>query len=431
MRILVYALHVTTLYTKGYIGGAWIRFIELQKRAEKFDIKYVLVEPPPKFGNNYESILVNSNGYKKIGDIASTIFEATIKGIRRVLKGDIDLILSPIESPHCVLPAFVTSMLTRTPFTVIIHNTPVFHALIEKYPNKKFTPSLRHFYNAIKHHKHRGKSISFVILSTLFNYFILKILRTTTIIGVGSGATYLQSLDKNLHVKEVFPANSLPSSAIVEGKKPFERKTYDAIYVGSLTKEKGVLDALYAWRLVTIKNPSLKLHLIGRVNNKKMLQQLNHLINKLDLGNNVYLCDNPFVGTSTEILLKSMKKSKIMLFPSTFEAWSFTVGEALSLGLPVIGYDIQAYKRAYPKCKALIKVPIGNLHKLAVEATKLFENPNNLLLLSKEAVQYMKNYYTWEQVISAEKKLYEEVIFSSSHTRWFIPEFVWRTSLKS
>lgn len=401
-----------TPYNKGYIGGAWIRFLEFLKRAEKFDIKYVLVEPPPKLGDNYESVLVNANGYEEIGATALAILEATIKGIRRALKGDLDLILSPIESPHCVLPAFITSILTGTPFTVIIHNAPVFHALIEKYPNKKFSLSFRHIYKAIRYHKHRRKSIPYIILSTLFNYFVLKILKTTIIIGIGSGATYLQSLDKNLHVKEVFPANSIPSSAIVEGKKPPERKTYDAVYVGSLTEEKGVLDAIHTWRLVTIKNPSLKLHLIGRVNDKMMLQQLNRLINKLDLGNNVYLCDNPFVGTSTEILLKNVKKSKIMLFPSRLEAWSFVVGEALSLGLPVIGYDIQAYKKAYPNCKALIKVPIGNLHKLAAEATRLFENPNNLMTLSKEAVQYMKNYYTWDQVISAEKKLYEEVISS-------------------
>lgn len=408
----MYALHIATQHNKGYIGGAWVRFLEFLKRAEKFDIKYVLVEPPPKFGDNYESILINAKGYEEIGDTAFAIFNATIKGIRRVLKGDIDLILSPIESPHCILPSFITSILTGTPFTVIVHNVPVFHGLIEENPDKKFSLTLRDFYKAIRYYKHEKKPIHYITLSTLFNYLESKILKTTTIIGIGSGATYLQLLDKKLSVREVFPGNSIPSIEIILENKSPEKKIYDAVYVGSLKEEKGVLDSIHIWKIVTKKNPSLTLKIIGRVNNKMMLQQLNKLIDKLDLGNNVYLCDDPISGVSTSELIKSMKQSKIMLFPSKLEAWSFAVGEALSLGLPVIGYDLQAYKRAYPNCKALIKVPLDNLQKFAAEVTRLFENPNKVLTLSREALEYMSNYYTWNQVISAEKKLYKEVIYS-------------------
>lgn len=417
MRILVYALHDATEYNKGYIGGAWIRFTEFLKRAEKFDIEYILVESLPKLGNNYETFLVNANGYKAIGNTVFTTLEATIKGIFRAFKRDIDLILSPIESPHCVLPAFVTSMLTGIPFTAIIHNTPIFHALIEKYPNKKFTSSLRHIYKAIRYHKHKRKSVPYIITSTLINYLSLKLLKTTTTIGIGSGAIYIQSLDKNIRIEEVFPANSIPSSALIEGDKPPEIKEYDAVYVGSLNKEKGVLDSIRTWHLVTKKAPSLKLLIIGRVTEKIMLHQINHLINKLNLQNSVYLCDNPISGLSTKTLLKSVKKSKIMLSPSRLEAWSFAVGEALYLGLPVIGYDIQAYKIAYPDCKALIKVPMGDLDKLAAEVIKLFENPTNIQTLSISAIQYMKNYYTWNQVIIKEKKLYKEIISQSFFAR--------------
>ena len=412
MKILAYALHISTQHNKGYIGGAWVRFVEFLKRAEKFDIKYVLVEPAPKFGDNYESILVNANGYEEIGDTAFAIFNATIKGIRRVLKGDIDLILSPIDAPHNILPSFITSILTGAPFTVIVHNVPVFHGIIEENPEKKFSLTLRGFYKAIRYYKHKKKSMYYIIFSTLFNYMVSKILKTTTIIGIGSGATYLNLLDKKLSVREVFPGNSIPLSEIIKEQKSPEKKIYDAVYVGNLKEEKGVLDSIIVWNIVTKKNHSLKLKIIGRVNNKMMLQQINSLINNLDLENNVFLCDDPILGASTSELIKSMKESKILLFPSKLEAWSFTVGEALSLGLPVIGYDLQAYKRAYPSCKALIKVPLGDLQKLATEVTRLLENPNNILTLSKEAVQYMTNYYTWNQVISAERKLYKEIIFS-------------------
>lgn len=384
--------------------------MEFIKRAEKYDINYVLVEPYPKFGKNYESICIGAHSYEDTAFIILTVFIATIKGIQRSLKGDIDLILSPIERLHCIVPAFITSLLTGIPFTILIHNAPVFHSLMEKYPNKEFKLTLGNIYQAIYYRKRKRKSISYIAVTAFLNYVILKILRTTTIIGIGSGAIYIQSLDKDLKVREVFPANSIPSNLTSKDNVFSLRKKYDAIYVGRFSEEKGVFDAINAWHLVKLKFPSLTLHFVGRAEDEMVLKRLNYEIDQLGLQNNVSLCEEPLVGDSSEVLLKKLKLSKILLFPSKLEAWAFVVGEALSFGLPVIGYDIVAYEKAYPGCTALIKVPIGNVNKIASEIIRIFENPNVFKKLSNEAFQYVKNYYSWEDVMAAEVKLYQEII---------------------
>ena len=414
MKILVYALHYTMIpHDKGYIGGAWIRLLEFLRRADKFDLEYVLVEPSPKLGDNYESIkAADIHSYTKVSDTALMILYATMKGIRRALKGDINLILNPIESPYGIIPAFITSLTTKIPFTVIVHNAPVFHNLIEKYPEKKFSSSLRGLYGAIRYHKHKGKPIHYAIFSTLLNYVIFKIMKTTTIIGIGSGATYLQSLDKKLRVKEVYPANSIPSS-VTTATKPSNSKSYDAVYVGTLNAEKGILDAIRAWKLVTDWDSSLKLAVIGSVHKDDkgteqplILDTIESLITHHDLKDNIQIIGDPLIGAQTKEMLKVMKQSKIMLNPTTLDAWSFAVGEALYLGLPVVAYDIQAFNRSYPNCKALLRVPVGNIRLLYHEVRNLLEKPSQLALLSKEALRFMENYYTWDQVIAAEKKLY-------------------------
>jgi len=434
VKILAYTLHYTMIMKdKGYIGGAWIRFMEFLRRADKFDLKYVLVEPFPRLGgDNYESIkAADIRSYKKVGDTALMILYATFKGIRRTLKGDIALILNPIESPYGTIPAFITSLITRIPFTVIVHNAPVFHYLIEKYPEKKFSSSLRGLYGAIRYYKHKGKPIHYAILSTLFYYAAFRIMKTTTIIGIGSGATYLQSLDKKLRVKEVFPGNSIPSSVSSAIKPSNSKKYYDAVYVGTLKAEKGILDAIRAWKLVTDWNPSLKLAVIGSVHKASVSEKttimdtIELLITRHGLKDNVHIIGDPMIGAQTEEVLKVMKESRIMLYPTTMDSWSFAVGEALSFGLPVVAYDIQAFNIAYQNCKALIRVPVGNIRLLYRKVRNLLEEPSKLASLSKEALRYIENYYTWDQVIAAEKKLYKSLFLgeiNKSYSKRLLPK---------
>jgi glycosyltransferase involved in cell wall biosynthesis len=414
MKILVYALHYTKIrHDKGYIGGVWIRLLEILRRANRFNLEYVLVEPFPKLGYTYESIeATDIHNYENIGDVALMIIYATIKGIRRALKGDVNLILSPIGTPYGVIPAFITSLLTGIPFTIIEHNVLVFQNLLEKNPEKKFYPSLGGFYRAIRYFKHKGKPLYYTILSTLFNYFTFKIKKITTILAIGTGVKYLHSLDSTLTVKELFPANSIPSSVLAF--KQSEVKSYDAIYLGSLTEEKGIIDAILAWKGVVDWNSSLNLAVIGSVKGSKiMLEKIKSLLKLYGLEDNVHLLFDPMIGAPTEYVLDVMAKSRIMLFPSTMDTWSFTVGEALSLGLPVVAYDIQAFKKSYPDCKALICVPIGDIKQLSYEVQQLLETPSKLKSLSEDALRYMEKYYTWDQVIAAEKKLYKSICFCS------------------
>ena len=416
LTILIFALHHP--YSTGYTSGAWVRLLEILKRAKAFNIHYVLTEPSPTFRDrckvNYESIPVCSNDYEKILGSAFVMLEATIKGIRRAIKRDIDLIVSPIEAPFCVIPAFVTSLITGIPWTAVIHNVPVYSRLPEdRLSQGGYSVSFEDLHQYLKQNKHKGRRTHFVILSTILNYILYKILKTTTIIGVGTAVRDLNIIDKHIRVKEVFPANSIPLNEITKARieEADESKEYDALFVGGLRSQKGIFDAINAWHLVARKNPSLNLYIVGKEREKGIVKRIEKLIERHNLIDNVHFLFDPLKGAPfvTDVW-KSMKKSRILIFPSTIDAWSITVGEALSFGLPVVGYDIFALKHAYGDCEAVIRVPVGDVNQLAAKVMELLENRRQLSKLGRDALQFVRNYYTWNDVVSAERLIYERLL---------------------
>jgi len=416
LTILIFALHHP--YSTGYTSGAWVRMLEILKRAKAFNIHYVLAEPSPTFRDrykvNYESVPICSHDYEKILGSAFVMLEATIKGVRRALKRDIDLIVSPIESPFCVIPAFLTSLITGIPWTAVIHNVPVYSRLPEDQLNPGgYSASFEDLYLHIKQNKHKGERTHFIILSTILNYILYKILKTTIIVGVGTAVRDLNMIDKHIRVKEVFPANSMPLNELTKAgiEEADESKEYDALFVGGLRSQKGIFDAINAWHLVARKNPSLHLYIVGKQREKGIVKRIKKLIERHNLIDNVHFLFDPCKGAPyvTDIW-KNMKKSRILIFPSTIDAWSITVGEALSFGLPVVGYDIFALKHAYGDCEAVIRVPVGDVNQLAAKVMELLEDPTQLSKLSRDALRFARNYHTWDDVVSAERSIYEHLL---------------------
>lgn len=416
LTILIFALHPP--YSTGYTSGAWIRLMEILKRAPIFKIRCILTEPSPTLGDrckvNYESIPVCSHDHEKILDNAFVMLEATFKGIRRILKRDIDLIVSPIETPFCVFPAFAASLITGIPWTAIIHNVPVYSRLPEEGLDRAgYSASFEDLHQYIKQNKHKGKRTHFTILSAILNYVLYKILRTTTVIGVGTAVRDLKIIDKHIRVKEVFPANSVPVEDITKARidEADEKKEYDALFVGGLRSQKGIFDAIDAWHLVVRKNPSLNLYIVGKQREKEIVKRIEKLIEGHGLTKNVHFLFDPLEGAPfIADVWKSMKKSRMLIFPSTIDAWSITVGEALSFGLPVVGYDIFALRHAYGDCEAVIRVPIGDVNQLAAKILDLLENRTQLSKLGLDAIQFVSDYYTWNDVVSAERSIYEQLL---------------------
>src|SRR4029077_2659721 len=116
---------------------------------------------------------------------------------------------------------------------------------------------------------------------------------------------------------------------------PDQEKIYDAVWTGRVHKQKGIEDLLATLVFLAAKLENFRAVIIGSA--KKTLAPQ---IEALGIGDKVH-----FSGYVTEEeKFQLLKSSRLFLMPSHYECWGIVIGEALACGVPVVAYDVWAYR---------------------------------------------------------------------------------------
>jgi glycosyltransferase involved in cell wall biosynthesis len=117
---------------------------------------------------------------------------------------------------------------------------------------------------------------------------------------------------------------------------PEQKKQFDVIWIGRVHRQKGIEDLLATLAYLGRKVPDLRAVLVGQLEGALRPQ-----IEALGLTNQV-----TFAGLVRDDAEKFrlFKTSRVFLMPSNYESWGIVVGEALVSGVPVVAYDIDAYR---------------------------------------------------------------------------------------
>jgi len=170
------------------------------------------------------------------------------------------------------------------------------------------------------------------------------------------------------------------NNAVASGKR------YDACWMGRYHPMRGCEDLISIWELVCKEKGEAKLAIIGSAG--KILEPLireKHLENNIDI-----------LGFVTdEVKFKTIKESKMLIFPSYNESGSTTINDGMACGLPVIAYDLSVYKSMYPR--GMLEVPLGNQGVFASEVIKLLKEDGRREQLSVEAKE-IASQWSWERV---------------------------------
>lgn len=151
------------------------------------------------------------------------------------------------------------------------------------------------------------------------------------------------------YAKEKMPG--IPCICIPNTVKPYdqiadlsiEKKKYTVLHVGRLAKDhKQQHILIQAFAQIADKYPQWNLEFWGS-GNELYKKELLQLIGKMNLEHRVFLC-----GATHEILQKYMN-ADIFAFPSAYEGFPLALTEAMSAGLPVVGY------RSCQACSDIIK----------------------------------------------------------------------------
>lgn len=128
--------------------------------------------------------------------------------------------------------------------------------------------------------------------------------------------------------------NRLSQESIVETDEKLMNKPaesgFNFINLGSLYQQKGQWYLTRSFRKVIDKYPEARLFILGE---GPLKEELENLVKKLDLENNVYLLGN------RENVFPYLKNSDCFVFSSLWEGFPMTIMEALCLNLPIISTD--------------------------------------------------------------------------------------------
>jgi glycosyltransferase involved in cell wall biosynthesis len=115
---------------------------------------------------------------------------------------------------------------------------------------------------------------------------------------------------------------------------PFQKKEFDVVWLGRVHRQKGIDDLLATLVFLSREIKNFRAVLVGR------LDELEPKLTELNLSGCVTLSGL----VSEEEKFRLFKASRVFLMPSRQESWGIVVAEALACDVPVVAYDLPAYR---------------------------------------------------------------------------------------
>lgn len=149
-------------------------------------------------------------------------------------------------------------------------------------------------------------------------------------------------------------------------------RTTDACYVGRVAPSKGILDLLTVWERLRNWGLTPKLVIAGPVYSSGFEQRIRKETVARGLEAQVIRIARYISSEEKKQLLET---SRIFLFPSYEEGWSFGVMEAIRFGAVPVVYDLPAYD--YLSISG-VRAPLGDTKSMATIVRTLLEHPERL-----------------------------------------------------
>jgi glycosyltransferase involved in cell wall biosynthesis len=165
------------------------------------------------------------------------------------------------------------------------------------------------------------------------------------------------------------------------------------LYLGALTRAKGVDDALAAACEIARAVPSLEFVLAGEWASPGYAAETRRLVEASGLSKVVRFA-GPATGEAKQALLA---RAWVLIVPSHSEGQPWVILEAMSAGLPVVATDTGAIAETVQHGVEGFVVPVGDTHALATGVTALLNDQDLWARTSRAAVRRYQEEFTLER----------------------------------
>lgn len=187
----------------------------------------------------------------------------------------------------------------------------------------------------------------------------------------------------------------------VPQKNNYNEKNNNIIFLGKICKEKGIFDLLLVIKQLKEKNNDIKLIIGGQGE----VEKLNDEIKRLEIEENVNYLGWIDINQRDYWL----KRSKIFILPSYYEAMPMSILEAMSFGIPTIATQVGGIPTLIDNYVDGILYTPGNLEELRDSILKLYSNNNLLREISNNCYKKCKNKFSLDKISDQILSIYYEI----------------------
>ena len=176
-----------------------------------------------------------------------------------------------------------------------------------------------------------------------------------------------------------------------------------ALFLGGLKPRKNLARLLDAWREVTRTRPDARLLVAGT---GVLLDELRRRARALELGDRVV-----FAGRIAEAdKVAYYNAADLFVSPSSLEGFGFTVGEAMSCGLPVVVSDRGALPELVVRDEGGFLCPPDDADALARCLVRLLDDADLRRRFGRFNRERIERGFRWERASRRVAEIYEDVI---------------------
>lgn len=191
--------------------------------------------------------------------------------------------------------------------------------------------------------------------------------------------------------------------SILGNRKYNKEKRKTVIFLGALSRDKGIEDALMVFSFLIQQLPNFQFWIIG----KGELGYVNSLklqANSLKINRNVKFWG--FVSDKKKYEL--LARSHILICPSVREGWGLTVIEAAGMGTPTVGYNVAGLRDSIIDNKSGLLTKKNNPEEMARSVFNLMRDQSRYIRMCNYAKKWSSN-FSWDSSIKQTLSLLKEV----------------------
>jgi glycosyltransferase involved in cell wall biosynthesis len=388
------------------LSGGNKRRYEILKRSGMFGVNYIPALDATnylkavKFYPDLPKIMVDLRGYtvkirgrwNRLG-YYTNLLKCAVKLALIATKEKVDIITTVHESYDTILITYLASRIAGIPWTIIMQIDPLVPDSTTAFQGSRIDLLMKQF----------KVSLPAAIYKLFRIRVILQVLSKTETLSVSKSISYeLRYFEPRLVIKVLDPALGISDSLSQFDAKP---SGCDAFFFTRLIPQKGIFDIPEIWSYVLRELPSAKLAVAGPWDNQNDKSKFDQLCNSLGVSSAII-----YLGILPESMLyQYLKSAKLLVYPSLFDSFSFTVLESLACGVPVVAYNTNAMRFIYSGEISVKRVATGDRQEMARAVAEILKNEALRVEMSRAAHGFSSR-FTWENVGITESAALNEII---------------------